>query len=81
VLAEEHVGGALDAPNPRRMVRRYLAAFGPATVTDIRAWSGVSGLNEVVAEMRHELRTFRDVSAGNCSTYRMLPAPTLRRPC
>jgi Winged helix DNA-binding domain len=81
VLAEEHVGGALDAPNPRRMVRRYLAAFGPATVTDIRAWSGVSGLKEVVAEMRHELRTFRDVSGRELLDLPDAPRPDPETPC
>ena len=80
VLAEEHLGGALDAPNPRRMVRRYLAAFGPATVTDIRAWSGVSGLKEVLAEMRHELRTFRDESGRELVDLPDAPHPDPETP-
>ena len=47
---------------PEELARRHLAAFGPASTSDVRARSGVAGLPEIVAVMkaRGELRTFRD---------------------
>jgi hypothetical protein len=39
-------------------VRRYLAAFGPASVRDMQVWSGLPGLKASVEGMRGSLVTF-----------------------
>ncbi|RAO31119.1 hypothetical protein ONO23_03945 [Micromonospora noduli] len=47
-------------PVGQLLVRRYLAAFGPAATADLRAWCGLAGLPVAVTAMRNELVTFRD---------------------
>lgn len=41
-------------------VRRYLAAFGPASVMDAQAWCGLTRLGEVFERLRPQLAVFAD---------------------
>ena len=57
--ARTWLGRPIDpAPSIERMIRRYLAAFGPASVPDIQAWCGLTKLAEVVGRM--DLRVYLD---------------------
>jgi len=59
--AESWLGRPLaNNPSIEKVILRYLAAFGPATVMDIQAWSGLTRLSEVTEQLLSRLVTFRD---------------------
>ncbi|MVU76223.1 winged helix DNA-binding domain-containing protein [Nocardia sp. ET3-3] len=51
-----------ETPQPETLIRRYLAAYGPATTADIQEFAGVTRLAPIMARLRPELRVFHDES-------------------
>jgi hypothetical protein len=60
-LASQWLGQPIpQEPYLRELVWRYLAAFGPATVTDLQTWSGLTRLREPINVLKDELVSYRD---------------------
>jgi hypothetical protein len=60
-VAETFLAAALAGdPDPRELVRRYLAAFGPAGAADFQTWSGLGNARGLFVELRDELLEVAD---------------------
>ncbi len=73
----EHWLGPDPAPEYglAQLVTRYLGAFGPATVRDVQAWSGLTGLKPVLEQLRPSLVTFRDEQGAELFDLPAAPRP------
>ena len=58
------------------MLRRYLAAFGPASVMDFQAWSGLTGLKKVIDSLKDGLVIYEDENGTELLDLPEMPLPS-----
>jgi hypothetical protein len=76
-LAETWVGrsAATESEGLEHLVRRYLSGFGPASLSDIATWAGLSVATLRPVLDRLGLRRFRDEKGGELLDVRGAPLP------
>jgi hypothetical protein len=62
------------AITPDKLVLRYLAAFGPASPADMRAWSGLA-MRQAFESLRSRLKVFRDENGIELFDLSRAPRP------
>jgi DNA glycosylase AlkZ-like len=71
---ESWLGRSMEsAPSLEKLITRYLAAFGPASVADVQAWCGLTRLGDVVARM--DLVEFTSASGSRLFDLPEAPRP------
>ena len=76
ILADEWLGQPVppqvDTP---ALIKKYLAAFGPATPADAQAWSGCKGLRAEFEKLRPQLKVFQNEKGQELFDLPRAPRP------
>ncbi|MGH3716092.1 MAG: winged helix DNA-binding domain-containing protein [Micromonosporaceae bacterium] len=79
--AEHWLGKPLASdPSPTALIRRYLAAYGPASVQDMQTWCGLTKLGEHFTQLRETLRVFRSTTGTELFDLPDAPRPPADTP-
>ncbi|MFC9712467.1 winged helix DNA-binding domain-containing protein [Paenibacillus sp. NPDC056933] len=79
--AEQWLGHPLSSESSiEKVVLRYLAAFGPATVKDIQVWSGLTRMSEIIKKLHPQLAIFRDEQGRDLFDLPDAPRPDAQTP-
>ena len=76
--ADAAIGGGPPPPEEacEHLVRRYLSAFGPATVQDVAQWAGLQRVGPLTEVLGHlDLRTFADERGRKLYDLARAPLP------
>ncbi len=78
----EHWLGAPLEPDYslEQLTRRYLAAFGPASVADLQTWCGLNRMRDTVEKLRTELLVFHDEQQRELFDLPEAPRPNAETP-
>lgn len=68
------------AATPEALVLRYLAGYGPASVADAQAWSGLTRLSAAFETLRPQLKTFVDEHGVELFDLPRAPRPDAEMP-
>ncbi len=60
IPAESWIGEPMAQSDVRRALTRYLTAFGPASIMDFQAWSGMANLKSQIEPFKREFVVYRD---------------------
>ncbi|HEX2089352.1 MAG TPA: winged helix DNA-binding domain-containing protein [Actinomycetota bacterium] len=81
-LADEWIRGsnATEAESQEHLIKRYLGGFGPASLSDIASWAGLSTTIVRAVADRLRLRRFRDEHGGELLDLQRAPLPDPETP-
>lgn len=81
-LADQWINGSrpTEEQGLEHLVRRYLVAFGPASLDDLSNWAGLPSTLVLPIVRRLRLRVFRDEEGGELLDVPRAPLPTADTP-